>query len=57
MNASKAGALLATLIALIAGGCGESSRSSSGDRERPERVVSLSPSGTWWCFRTPCLPT
>jgi iron complex transport system substrate-binding protein len=67
MTSNKAGALLATAIALIAVGCSDSSPSSSGnsgDREagfpvtvhdatrqvtvaqRPQRIVSLSPSAT-----------
>lgn len=70
MTTSKAGALLATAIALLAGGCGDSSPSSPGNGdgdsgfpatvrdatgrvtvpERPERVVSLSPSATETLF-------
>lgn len=47
MTTSKAGALLATAIALLVGGCGDSSPIEPVTAsERPERIVSLSPSAT-----------
>jgi iron complex transport system substrate-binding protein len=49
MGSSRAGVLVTVALALLASGCGESS-SSGDDVQRPERIVSLSPSATETLF-------
>lgn len=50
MRSIRTGVALAAVLAAVAGGCGESESPPPGAAERPERIVSLSPSATETLF-------